>query len=86
MIRYIHAHFHEKGFTIGAIAEHVNLSETYLCFYFKKQKGQTVKEFISEFRVEKAKELLREQELKLYDIATRLGLADANYFTTFFLG
>ncbi|OCT15073.1 AraC family transcriptional regulator [Paenibacillus pectinilyticus] len=84
VIRYIHTHFHEKGFTIGAIAEHVTLSETYLCFYFKKQKGQTVKEYISEVRVEKAKELLREQDLKLYDIATRLGLADANYFTTFF--
>lgn len=84
IVRYIHAHFHEKGFTIQAIADHVNLSETYLCSYFKKQRGQTLKEFITETRFERAKELLRDRELKLFEVAVRLGFADANYFATFF--
>lgn len=84
IVRYINGHFHEKGFTIQAIAEHVSLSETYLCSYFKKQRGQTIKEFITETRLERAKELLRERDLKLYEVAVRLGFADANYFATFF--
>lgn len=84
IVRYIHAHFHEKGFTIQAIANHVNLSETYLCSYFKKQRGETVKEFITLTRTEKAKELLRDRNLKLFEVAVRVGFHDANYFTTFF--
>ncbi len=84
IVRYIHAHFQEKGFTIQAIANHVNLSETYLCSYFKKQRGETVKEFITLTRTEKAKELLRDKNMKLFEVAVRVGFNDANYFTTFF--
>ncbi|RUS45645.1 helix-turn-helix domain-containing protein [Cohnella sp. AR92] len=84
IVRYIHAHFPEKGFTIRSIADNVGLSETYLCSYFKKQRGTTIKEYITEVRLERAKELLREKELKLFEVAVRLGFADANYFTTFF--
>nr|WP_246427427.1 response regulator [Paenibacillus phyllosphaerae] len=84
IMRYIHSHFHEKGFTVQAIAYHVNLSETYLCSYFKKQCGQTIKEFINQTRYERAKEMLRERDIKLYEVAIRLGFVDANYFATFF--
>ncbi|QMV40990.1 response regulator [Cohnella cholangitidis] len=84
IIRYIHAHFHDRNFAIQAIADHVNLSETYLCSFFKKQRGQTIKEYITATRVEKAKELLADQERKLYEIALSVGIGDANYFTTFF--
>ena len=83
-IHYINCHFHEKGFTIKSIADHVQLSETYLCAFFKKQRGQTIKEFITETRMNKAKELLRDSNAKLFEIATNLGFTDANYFTTFF--
>ncbi|MFC5529692.1 response regulator [Cohnella yongneupensis] len=84
IVRYIHSHFHEKGFTIRSIADHVQLSETYLCAYFKKQRGQTIKEFITDTRMNRAKELLRDMNVKLFEVAVRLGFADANYFTTFF--
>ncbi|MHA7963947.1 response regulator [Paenibacillus sp. CAU 1782] len=84
IIHYINGHFHERGFTIKAIADHVQLSETYLCAFFKKQKGQTIKEFITETKMNKAKELLRDSKVKLFEIAMNLGFTDANYFTTFF--
>ncbi|WP_419872444.1 helix-turn-helix domain-containing protein [Candidatus Pristimantibacillus sp. PTI5] len=84
IVKFIHTHFHEKGFGIQMIADHVGLSETYLCSFFKKQSGQTVKEYMTGVRVEKAKELLREQDMKLYTIAQAVGFADPNYFTTFF--
>ncbi|MEK5445268.1 response regulator [Paenibacillus sp. FSL R7-0331] len=84
IIRFIHSHLHEKGFTIRSIADHVQLSETYLCAFFKKQRGQTVKEFITETKMNKARERLREPNVKLLEIALDLGFTDANYFTTFF--
>ncbi|MNJ01575.1 HTH-type transcriptional activator Btr [compost metagenome] len=55
-----------------------------MCSFFKKQRGQTIKEYITATRVEKAKELLADQERKLYEIALLVGIGDANYFTTFF--
>ncbi len=82
--RVIHTRFHEKGFGIQTIADQVNLSETYLCSFFKKQSGQTVKEYITAVRVEEAKALLANPELKLYAVAQAVGIADPNYFTTFF--
>ncbi|MGO4546457.1 response regulator [Paenibacillus sp. 2TAB23] len=84
IIRFIHSHFHEKGFGIQIIAEHVSLSETYLCSFFKKQSGQTIKEYMTGVRLEKAKDLLANGNLKLYAIAQEVGIADSNYFTTFF--
>ncbi|MGO4539208.1 response regulator [Paenibacillus sp. 2TAB19] len=84
IVKFIHANYQEKGFGIQMIADHVGLSETYLCSFFKKQSGQTIKEFMTGVRVEKAMELLADQELKLYAIAQAVGFSDPNYFTTFF--
>ncbi len=84
IVRYIYANYHEKGFSIQDISSRVNLSETYLCSYFKKQQGRTLKEFITETRIEKAKEILREHEIKLFEVAVRTGFSDPNYFTTVF--
>ncbi|MBD3917244.1 response regulator [Paenibacillus sp. PR3] len=82
--RYIHAHFHERGFTIRAIADHVQLSETYLCACFKKHHKQTIKEYIMDTRVDKAKELLSDPKVKIIEVAMRVGISDSNYFTIFF--
>ncbi|WP_128103514.1 response regulator [Paenibacillus sp. DCT19] len=84
ILQYIHKRFHEKGFSIPDIAHHVGLNETYLSSLFKKQRGSTIKEYISSLRVEKAKELLLAKGLKLYEVADMTGFSDANYFTTFF--
>lgn len=84
IIQFIHKKFHEKGFSIQDIAKHVGMNETYLCSMFKKQRGGTIKEYISSLRVDKAKELLLDKELKLYEVADQTGLTDSNYFTTFF--
>lgn len=84
IIQFIHKKFHEKGFAIPDIAKHVGMNETYLCSMFKKQRGTTIKEYISLLRVDKAKELLLDKDLRLYEVADQTGFTDANYFTTFF--
>lgn len=84
IIRYIHNHFSDKGFTIKTIAEYIGFNETYLSVYFKKQRGQTIKEYINEVRTEQAKILLSNADMKLHEVAVNLGFTDANYFATFF--
>jgi len=84
IVRYIHAHYHEKGFSIQRIAAHVQLSETYLCAIFKKQQGRTLKDYITELRMTKGKELLLNKNIKLFEVAIQLGFTDPNYFATAF--
>ncbi|MFD2332791.1 response regulator [Cohnella sp. GCM10020058] len=82
--QYIRAHYADSTLSTQSIALHVSFSKTYLCAFFKKNAGKTINEFITEVRMEKAKDLLKEGQLKQYEIADALGYKDANYFTTLF--
>ena len=50
----------------------------------KKSTGKTLNAYITEIRMEKAKELLKDSRFKLYEVANQLGYKDANYFSTLF--
>ena len=82
--KYIACHYSSNQLSIQNIAQHSCLSDTYLCAYFKKSTGRTLNEYITELRIEKAKELLRDRNLKLYEITDEVGLTDTNYFSTLF--
>lgn len=81
---YIKENYSDPALTTHSIAVHANLSQTYLCAFFKKSTGQTLNAYMTEIRMEKAKDLLKENKLKLYEIAGHLGYTDANYFSTLF--
>lgn len=79
----IYSKYH-TNLTIGDIAQEVFLASTYLCLVFKQETGETLNEFITKVRVEKAKELLGDKNNKLYDIGYAVGYTDASYFTKIF--
>ena len=81
---YIEKHYCERNFSVHSIANHIHLCHTYVCTIFKKITGKTINEYITEMRVEKAKVLLKDTKIKLYEIATNLGFSDVNYFSTLF--
>ena len=82
--RFIRDRFADRELSIQAVGSHVYLTPTYLCAFFKKSTGKTVNEFITETRLEKARELLKDDRIKLYEVATRVGFSDVNYFSTLF--
>jgi len=84
ILQYIDEHYDEERLSVGVLAKHVFLRHTYLCFLFKKQIGKTVNEYITEFRLKKAIELMKHGPLKLIDIAGAVGFADANHFGKLF--
>lgn len=51
---------------------------------FKKQKGKTINQFITEYRITKAKEYLKQKHEKLFEVALKVGYKDHNYFTRIF--
>ncbi|GIP37779.1 hypothetical protein J31TS4_10590 [Paenibacillus sp. J31TS4] len=83
VIRYIQEQYN-NDVSIAAIAGHVYLTPTYLCLLFKKEKGISINDYITQFRIERAKMLLRDRSLKLYEISRFVGYQDANYFAKVF--
>ncbi|UQZ33414.1 hypothetical protein C2I18_07495 [Paenibacillus sp. PK3_47] len=84
ILDFIQAHYMDKGLTIRQIADNTYLTQTYLCALFKKEIGKTVNEYVTEIRMAKAKELLQNRRLKLYEVAMAIGITDSNYFSSLF--
>lgn len=82
--KYINECFGNKDFSIQMIADKVHFSQTYLCSFFKKSTGKTLNEYITDVRIEKARKLLQDGNIKLYEVALRIGFTDSNYFSTLF--
>lgn len=78
---FIQEHF-ERDFVVDEIAESLGISKAYLMREFKKETGQTVNQFLTGLRIEKAKELLVESNVT--DTAFSVGYNDSGYFATVF--
>ncbi|WP_256759736.1 response regulator [Cohnella sp. WQ 127256] len=84
VIHYIKEHFGDMDLTTRSIADNTYLSQNYMCALFKKETGKTINEYITELRLERAKELLKDRHVKLYEIALSIGITDPNYFSSMF--
>lgn len=74
----------DQNITIRKIANQVYMNPTYFCEYFKSQTGETVLDFVTRSRIEKARDLLLSTNLKIYDISERVGYSDTKYFSKLF--
>jgi two-component system response regulator YesN len=74
----------QDDLTIKRIAEQVYMNPSYFCRHFKTQTGETILDYITGLRMNKAKELLIDSQLKLYDISVQVGYQDVKYFSKLF--
>ena len=81
--KYIHEHYMED---IGRneISAEFYLTPEYLAKLYKKKTGVNLKDYINEYRIEKAKELLRAGEKNISNIAESVGFDNFTYFSTLF--
>lgn len=63
------------------IAQHIYINASYLRAVFKKEIGITIGDYITQYRMQKAKELLANNTMRLADIAEKIGYNDAGYFS-----
>ena len=77
---YISNNYSDDNLSIKDISEHVHLSSSYLCTVFKTETGQTLNQYLTNFRIEKAKQLLSDPRNKVNEIAAQVGYSDCNYF------
>lgn len=84
MLDHIHKHFNED-ISLSHIAEQFNLSLSYISLLFKKHTGENFKEYLNQYRVGKAKELLRgDASLSINEIAGLVGCNSVNTFIRIF--
>ena len=77
---YIGQKYMNETLSVKDISDHVFLSTSYVCTFFKNETGQTLNQYLTEYRMEKAKQLLSDPRYKITDISSRVGYSDGNYF------
>lgn len=81
--QWIRDHISED-ISLNKLANYVHMSPNYLSALFKQATGETFIEFSTRTRFELAKQLLIQPEIKIYQIAEKIGYTDANYFSIAF--
>lgn len=83
VIDYIEHHYKEE-LKIETMAKIFHYSSNYLGKQFKKETGKSFNSFLDELRLKEAEKLLKNSELKIYEIAQITGFHDPDYFTAKF--
>lgn len=82
--QYIEEHYGDENMSLQKISKHMYLTPSYICVLFKDEMNTTINQYISQVRIEHAKEMLKDERLKVKDISTKVGYVDSNYFTKIF--
>jgi len=73
-----------EDISLGDVADSVNTSTFYFCKMFKKSTGLNFTDYLSRVRVEKAKNLLLNPNLRISEIAYEVGFQSLTHFNRVF--
>lgn len=73
-----------KEITLDDVSEAVNISPYYFSKLFKKEMGVNFIDYLTNIRMEKAKELLGVKDMSIKQICSEVGYSDPNYFSRIF--
>lgn len=82
-LAFLHRNYGELV-TRWRLAEEANVSEDYLTRLFKRELGISPWEYLSRYRIRKAKELLETTDLSIAALAEKVGFSDQAYFSRVF--
>jgi len=73
-----------RDITLEEISGKVFLNPIYFCRFFKQQTGENFTDYLISVRVQKAKELLINSDLKIYEISAMVSYSDNKHFAKVF--
>ena len=80
---YIVSHYSE-ALKLETVAEIVFLSPAYFSSLFKEETGRSFVNYLTDYRLEKAKDMLRGSRASVQEIASSVGYSDQRYFSKLF--
>ncbi len=84
VIRYIEDNYADEELSLNVLASHINFSPNHLSMVFSQQAGQTFTRYLTNYRMNKAKELLRCTSKRSSVISMEVGYKDPHYFSYLF--
>lgn len=82
--RFIMDNYVNPELTLGSVAGFVGLNEKYFSTRFTKEEGITFRNYLTEVRIRKARELMETTDLKIYEISQSVGYNSVEHFTRVF--
>lgn len=82
-IEYIEQHYYEN-ITLDDLALQVSISKSYLSMLFKQETDINFINYLTEYRISRAKKLLENSNQKIYEIAEKVGFSSPYYFSKVF--
>ena len=83
-VKYMEKHYVKQGLSLQDVASHIHINPVYLSTLFKQEKKITFSDFLLQVRMQKAMELLRNQDMKCYEVADMVGYNTPEYFSVCF--
>ncbi|CAM3901404.1 AraC family transcriptional regulator [Cohnella lubricantis] len=81
--QYIRQHYSEE-LSLEEAAESVHLNPFYFSKVFKQHVGETFIDYLTGLRIDRAKQLIEEEDLSLKEVSYQVGYKDPNYFSRVF--
>lgn len=75
---------YQEDLKLSDVSTYLNVSKCYFCSLFKSETGKTFTQFLNEVRVERSKELLKQKEISMLNIALSVGFNTQNYYNIIF--
>jgi len=74
-----------QNLSLKSLSEKYYINSAYLGQIFKKQYGLSFKDYLNNYRIEKACEMLLRTDMKIYEIAEAVGFNNTDYFISKFV-
>jgi two-component system, response regulator YesN len=81
---FVARHYADKSLSIGNTAGRLSISESYLSKLLRRRLGTSFVEYLSDYRIARATELLASSDMLSYEVAEAVGYPDARYFASLF--
>jgi two-component system response regulator YesN len=83
MIKFINENY-RKDINIRDVANSLSISESHISRLFRSGVGYTFVDYLTYYRIKKALCYLRDPDVKIYEIAEKVGYKDQRYFSVIF--
>jgi transcriptional regulator GlxA family with amidase domain len=77
---YLREHLADPGLSVPRMAEALGYDADWLGREFRQETGETIRQALNHLRVQRARELLRQRDLSIAEVAARCGFASASHF------
>ncbi len=83
-VKYIEENFSDPDMSLKQAADAVFSNASYLSRMLKKETGENLTDYVTKKRIEKSIELLNTTDMRVYEIAEKVGFRDPHYFSISF--